>query len=45
MLYVQNANMTKGIEQVKASFPETKIRAIIIDFIESQDKGVIKGMI
>lgn len=45
MLYVQNTNMTKGIEQVKATFPDSSIRKIIIDFIESQDKGVIKGMI
>ena len=44
-LYVQNSNLSKGIEQVKESMPETAIRNRILTFIEKSDKGVIRGMI
>jgi UDP-N-acetylglucosamine acyltransferase len=44
-LYVQNSNLSKGIEQVKESMPETVIRNRILSFIEKSDKGVIRGMI
>lgn len=44
-LYVQNSNLSKGIEQVKENMPETVIRNRILSFIEKSDKGVIRGMI
>ena len=44
-LYVQNSNITKGINAVKESISESEIREEIIAFIESSDKGVIRGMI
>ena len=45
VLYVQNNNMTKGIEQVRETMPESPLQVQILNFIESSDKGVIKGMI
>ena len=45
MLYVQHNNISKGIESIKESIPDSPIRQQIIQFIESSDKGVIRGMI
>lgn len=44
-LYVQNSNMTKGIEAVKESISDTALRNEILAFIQGSDKGVIRGMI
>ena len=45
VLYVQNNNLTKAIELVRATIPESDMRENILKFIESSDKGVIRGMI
>ena len=45
ILYVQNSNITKAIEQVKQTIPASEMRELILTFIESSDKGVIRGMI
>lgn len=45
ILYVQNNNMSKGMEQIRETMPETPIRQLILSFIEASDKGVIRGMI
>lgn len=45
ILYVTNSVMSKGIEMVKETMPETPIREQILSFIEASDKGVIRGMI
>ena len=45
LLYVQNNNISKGITAIKESMPDTAIRKLILDFVESSDKGIIRGMI
>jgi UDP-N-acetylglucosamine acyltransferase len=45
ILYVQNNNISKGIEVIRETMPDTSIRQLILSFIESSDKGVIRGMI
>ncbi len=45
LLYVQNNNISKGIEVIKETMIDTPIRKIILDFVESSDKGIIRGMI
>ena len=44
ILYVLNNNISKAIETVKETMPESPIRNQIIDFIEASDKGVIRGL-
>jgi UDP-N-acetylglucosamine acyltransferase len=44
-LYVQNSNITKGISAVREAISESENREEILSFIESSDKGVIRGMI
>lgn len=45
LLYVQNNNISKGVEAIKESMAETDIRKEILDFVVSSDKGIIRGMI
>jgi UDP-N-acetylglucosamine acyltransferase len=44
-LYVMNTNLSKGIDQVLNEIPDSPIRRQILSFIESCDKGIIRGMI
>jgi UDP-N-acetylglucosamine acyltransferase len=45
ILYVQNSNISKGISAVRESISACENREEILAFIESSDKGVIRGMI
>jgi UDP-N-acetylglucosamine acyltransferase len=45
LLYVQNANVSKGLEAIKEVMPESDARTQILDFIANADKGIIKGLI
>lgn len=45
ILFVQSSNVSKGLEQIKATLPDTAMREMLIHFIESSDKGIIRGMI
>ena len=45
ILYVQNNNISKGIEVIKETVPDSPIRRLILTFIESSEKGIIRGMI
>ena len=44
-LYVQNNNISKGIEAILATMPDSEIRAEILGFISDSERGVIRGMI
>jgi len=44
-IYVQNNNISKGINAVRESMPASDLRELILGFIEGSDKGVIRGMI
>lgn len=45
IIYVQNNNISKGIEAVKETIKESDLRTEILSFIENSDKGIIRGMI
>ncbi|MGV3632635.1 MAG: acyl-ACP--UDP-N-acetylglucosamine O-acyltransferase [Bacteroidota bacterium] len=45
ILYVLNSNISKGLESIKESIPESEIRNQILEFIETSDKGIIRGLI
>jgi len=45
IIYIQNSNVSKALEIVKETIDPSEIRDEIIYFIESSDKGVIRGMI
>ncbi|MBI2257325.1 MAG: acyl-ACP--UDP-N-acetylglucosamine O-acyltransferase [Flavobacteriia bacterium] len=45
ILYVLNSNISKGIEAIKENVTQSPIRDQILNFIESSDKGIIRGLI
>ncbi|MEN9399571.1 MAG: Udp N-acetylglucosamine O-acyltransferase, partial [Bacteroidota bacterium] len=40
-----NNNITKGLDAVREQMPDSPLRQMIIDFVETSDKGIIRGMI
>lgn len=44
-IYVMNTNVSKGVQAVKEQMPNSVFAKEIIEFIESSDKGIIRGMI
>lgn len=44
-IYVMNTNVSKGVQAVKEQMPNSVFAKEIIEFIETSDKGIIRGMI
>lgn len=44
ILYVQNNNISKGIQAILEAIPESNLRKDILGFIDSSDKGIIRGL-
>lgn len=44
ILFVQNNNLSKGIESLEDELPESKYKKVVIDFIKDSDKGIIRGL-
>jgi UDP-N-acetylglucosamine acyltransferase len=45
LLYVQNNNISKGVEAIKETVADSSVRRLILNFVEQSDKGIIRGMI
>jgi UDP-N-acetylglucosamine acyltransferase len=45
IIFVQNSHVTKSLDIVKETVPDSPLRREILSFIEASDKGVIKGLI
>jgi len=44
IVFVQNTNISKALEEVRSRFPSSPERDLVLDFIRNSDKGVIKGL-
>ena len=44
LIFVQNQNVTRGIEQAEAELVDSKLKAEIVSFIKNSPKGVMKGI-
>jgi UDP-N-acetylglucosamine acyltransferase len=44
ILYVQNNNVTKGVCAIKETIVDSHLRKQILGFIDSSDKGIIRGL-
>ena len=42
-IFVHGTNVSKSIEEIKASIEESSEKTQILDFIESSSKGIIRG--
>ena len=45
LLYVMNNTISKGVEAITNSLPESEITKQVLSFISDSDKGIIRGMI
>ena len=43
ILYIQNNNVSKGLEAIQAELPDSDIKNQVIQFIKKSDKGIIRG--
>lgn len=44
ILFIQNNNISKGLDTIRDELPETVFKTQVIDFIESCEKGIIRGL-
>lgn len=44
LIFVQNKNITKGVEAVNAEIEDCEEKTIILDFIKNSKNGLIKGL-
>ncbi|TNE53760.1 MAG: acyl-ACP--UDP-N-acetylglucosamine O-acyltransferase [Bacteroidetes bacterium] len=44
ILFVQNNNISKGMELIEDGLPDTKNRRQVLEFIKQSDKGIIRGL-
>ena len=42
-IYVHGSNVSKSIEEIKASIAESQEKKQILEFIEASEKGIIRG--
>ena len=43
MIYVHNTNISRALHAVDMELPNTAEKQLILDFIQSSDKGIIRG--
>lgn len=43
MIYVHNSNMTRALHAAELELPNTAEKSLILEFIRSSDKGIIRG--
>lgn len=44
LLFVQNNNITKGIQSAEDELPDSELKKMVINFIKSSEKGIIRGL-
>lgn len=42
-IYVMGTNVSKSLEAIRKEVPESEVRSLILSFIESSEKGIIRG--
>jgi UDP-N-acetylglucosamine acyltransferase len=45
ILFVQNNNISKGIQSLNDELPDSPIKNQVIDFINASEKGIIRGLL
>ncbi len=43
ILYQQKNNVSQAVEQILEKFPDSHYREVILDFIDTSDRGIMKG--
>ena len=45
ILYLEGRNNTQAVEKIKNDLEDTNEKKIVLDFLESSDRGIIKGLL
>lgn len=45
ILFVQNNNISKGLESLKSELENSPLKKMVIDFVEESEKGIIRGLL
>lgn len=45
ILFVQNNNISKGLQSLNDELPDSKLKKMVVDFIENSEKGIIRGLL
>lgn len=44
ILFVQNNNVTNGLQALETEMPEHELKTLVIDFVKNSEKGIIRGL-
>jgi UDP-N-acetylglucosamine acyltransferase len=45
IIFVQNNNISKGLQSLNDELPDSKLKTLVVDFIENSEKGIIRGLL
>lgn len=45
IIFVQNNNMSKGLQSLEEDLPDSALKKMVVDFIKSSEKGIIRGLL
>jgi len=44
ILFVQNNNITNGLQALASELPESDLKKMVVDFVKKSEKGIIRGL-
>jgi UDP-N-acetylglucosamine acyltransferase len=44
ILFVQNNNISNGLQCLATEMPEHPLKTLVVDFVKNSDKGIIRGL-
>lgn len=45
IIFVQNNNITKGLQSLNDELPDSELKKMVVDFIKNSEKGIIRGLL
>jgi len=45
IIFVQNNNISKGLQSLDEDLPDSSLKQMVIDFIKNSEKGIIRGLL
>ncbi|RFC53822.1 acyl-ACP--UDP-N-acetylglucosamine O-acyltransferase [Brumimicrobium aurantiacum] len=44
ILFVQNNNISNGLQSLESEMPDSELKSTVVDFVKNSDKGIIRGL-
>jgi UDP-N-acetylglucosamine acyltransferase len=45
IIFVQNNNISKGLQSLEDDLPDSALKKLVVDFIKNSEKGIIRGLL